>query len=340
MKKSLLSMAALALIMASCSIDEENVVTGNGEVANAVPVQISQKVAGVETKAAVVPGVSMQAVILMADGENPDFTSFTPRKENTLNDENKFAGDGDRANIANAEFTASGTAGEITLTPALYYPVSAETAKASILGVSPQGIVDATKVSFATTDGSQDVMYAGKVDAGSAQTPTSGGIVLDFKHKTTQLIFVAKLYKELTGSEWENKNVSVKSITVQNAKVPESLTFSNGQVNWKTVGEITVAGCNTALTTNVCDPSVPIMIAHASSVTVNLSLSVDDTIVSYNNLVVQNGSGSNLATEEGASHVITFTITPPTAAAGATKITTSAKVTDWKPGAAGQVTIQ
>lgn len=57
MKKSLVSMAALALIMASCSNDEENVVTGNGEVTNAVPVQISQKVAGVETKAAVVPGV-------------------------------------------------------------------------------------------------------------------------------------------------------------------------------------------------------------------------------------------------------------------------------------------
>ena len=136
MKKSLVSMAALALIMASCSNDEENVIN-NGEVANAVPVQISQKVAGVETKAAVVPGVSMQAVILMADGESPDFTSFTPRKENTLDNENKFAGDGDRANIANAEFTASGTAGEITLTPALYYPVSAETTKASILGVSP-----------------------------------------------------------------------------------------------------------------------------------------------------------------------------------------------------------
>lgn len=79
MKKSLVSMAALALIMASCSNDEENVIN-NGEVANAVPVQISQKVAGVETKAAVVPEVSMQAVILMADGESPDFTSFTPRK--------------------------------------------------------------------------------------------------------------------------------------------------------------------------------------------------------------------------------------------------------------------
>lgn len=131
MKKSLLSMAALALIMASCSNDRRECSNRQRRGGKCGAVQISQKVAGVETKAAVVPGVSMQAVILMADGESPDFTSFTPRKENTLNDENKFAGDGDRANIANAEFTASGTAGEITLTPALYYPVSAETAKAS-----------------------------------------------------------------------------------------------------------------------------------------------------------------------------------------------------------------
>ena len=55
MKKSLVSMAALALIMASCSNDEENVIN-NGEVANAVPVQISQTVTGVETKAAIIPG--------------------------------------------------------------------------------------------------------------------------------------------------------------------------------------------------------------------------------------------------------------------------------------------
>ena len=103
MKKSLVSMAALALIMASCSNDEENVIN-NGEVANAVPVQISQTVTGVETKAAIIPGNKMDAVIIMVDGNSssasaPDFDSFVPKKDNTLNNESKFASDGDRATM-------------------------------------------------------------------------------------------------------------------------------------------------------------------------------------------------------------------------------------------------
>ena len=123
MKKSLLSMAALALIMASCSNDEENVID-NGEAANAVPVQISQKVSGVETKAAVTVGSDMTAVILMADGDNPAFTPFTPRTENVLTGEqnNTLANDAARANVSNTQFKASTTAGEIELTPTLYYP--------------------------------------------------------------------------------------------------------------------------------------------------------------------------------------------------------------------------
>ena len=121
MKKSLVSMAALALIMASCSNDEENVIN-NGEVANAVPVQISQTVTGVETKAAIIPGNKMDAVIIMVDGNSssasaPDFDSFVPKKDNTLNNESKFASDGDRANYANTQFTASTTANGIVLTP-------------------------------------------------------------------------------------------------------------------------------------------------------------------------------------------------------------------------------
>ena len=77
--------------MASCSNDEENVIN-NGEVANAVPVQISQTVTGVETKAAIIPGNKMDAVIIMVDGNSssasaPDFDSFVPKKDNTLNNE-------------------------------------------------------------------------------------------------------------------------------------------------------------------------------------------------------------------------------------------------------------
>ena len=130
MKKSLLSMAALALIMASCSNDEENVVTGNGEVANAVPVQISQTVTGVESKAAIIPGNKMDAVIIMVDGNSssasaPDFDSFVPKKDNTLNNQNKFASDGGRANYASAQVTASTSANDIRTTKARRSPTTA-----------------------------------------------------------------------------------------------------------------------------------------------------------------------------------------------------------------------
>ena len=61
----------------------------NGEVANAVPVQISQTVTGVETKAAIIPGNKMDAVIIMVDGNSssasaPDFDSFVPKKDKQL----------------------------------------------------------------------------------------------------------------------------------------------------------------------------------------------------------------------------------------------------------------
>ena len=333
----MLSMAALALIVASCSNDEEKV--PESKVMNAEPIRISQQMTGVETKGAVTPGTDMQAVILMADGDNPDFTTFTPNIENKVSDQNTFTKDADRANVSNTKFSASTTAGEIDLTPVLYYPVDNEDTKAWILGVSPLGTVGASVVTFSDVDGFQDVMYAGKTDAGSSKTP-GGSIVLDFKHKTTQLTFVAKLASVLTGSEWEGKEVSVKTITVQKAKLPASLTFSSGEVNWTAEKSISVAGCETGLTTTACAPSNPIMIAPASSVTVDLELSVGDKKKVYSNLPVKNDSKENLVTLEGNSHLVTFVITPPTTVTGAEAITVTAKVAKWTEGAKGTVEIQ
>lgn len=341
MKKSLVSMAALALIMASCSNDEENVID-NGEVANAVPVQISQKVSGVETKAAVTVGSDMTAVILMADGDNPAFTPFTPRTENVLTGEqnNTLANDAARANVSNTQFKASTTAGEIELTPTLYYPVSSASTKAYILGVSPKGVVNGTTVTFSDVDGLQDVMYATKVNVGTSGSPESS-IELNFTHETTQLTFDAKLDNaDLSKTEWAGKDVSVKTITIQKAKLPESLTFSTGEINWTAEKSISVLGCNTALTAKTCAPSVPVMVAPATNILVDLELSVGGQIKVYNNLPVKKDGGENLVTVKGKSHLVTFTITAPTAAAGAEKVTTSAKVTDWEPGEKGSVTVK
>ena len=346
MKKSLVSMAALALIMASCSNDEENVIN-NGEVANAVPVQISQTVTGVETKAAIIPGNKMDAVIIMVDGNSssasaPDFDSFVPKKDNTLNNESKFASDGDRANYANTQFTASTTANGIVLTPTLYYPVdgSANPNKTWILGVAPQGTVSGTTVTFTQADGFQDVMFAGQQAAGNGTESDKTKAALNFQHTTTQLTFVAQLSGELAGTEWENKTVSVKEITIQNAQVPASLAFNTGTVNWKDAASLMVAGCNTALSTTACAPSVPVMVKPATDILVNIDLSVEGAIQSYTNLKIKKEDGSNLSTAEGFSHQVTFNITPPKTAQGAVGIEASAKIEAWKPGDAGKVDIQ
>ena len=349
--KKILSMAALALVMAGCSNDDENVKIDNGEATNAVAIQISQKVAGVESKAAITPGSTMQANIIMVDAgsgdaNNPDFTAFVPRTTNTLTDkagsssgEKELANDAARATVANTEFKAATTVGaNIELTPTLYYPVSANTKKTWILGVSPQGDVDASKVTFHDVDGLQDVMYAKHVAAGSSGTKENS-IALEFEHKTSQLTFVAQLEAELTGTEWAGKTVSVTNITIQKAKVPVSIALSTGTVT-TTEKNLTVAGCKTGLTTTACAPSEPVMVAATTDILVDLELSVGGTTKKYTNLKVLNASGQPLTTLEGYSHEITFTITAPVEATGAEKIATSAKIVDWKTGDAGNVTIK
>lgn len=343
--RKILSMAALALIMASCSNDEENVVIDNGEATNGVAIQISQKVAGVETKGAVTPGNTMQAVIVMVDAgsstDAPDFSAFKPNTKNDLTGagNDQLESESARANVATAEFKAGATAGSIGLNPTLYYPITTGK-KTWAFGVSPQGVVDASNITFTDVDGLQDVMYAAKQAAGSGNSVESS-IELNFIHKLTQLTFVSKLTSaNLTGTEWEGKTVSVQSIVIQNAKLPKTLAFSTGDITrWETKS-LTVAGCKETLTANECDLSVPVMISPASELIVNLTLKVGNDLKTYNNLTVKNSSNQNLGTESGKSHKVTFDITAPKAAEGQTSIAVTAKVTDWVPGDAGKVEIK
>lgn len=330
-------MAALVLIMAGCSNDEETPEINPGEVTNAVPVQISQKVAGVETKAAVGIGNDVNAVILMADAQ--DFSGFTPNKENKLDNSNKFAKDADRANYSTTTFKAQTTAGKLNdLTPALYFPTSGSGDKTVyIAGVAPQGNVTATAVEFTDIDGLQDVMYAAAKEAtlnsSNTQTATPD---LEFKHKTTQLTFAAKLAADLSGTEWDGKAVTVKSITIQNAQLPKSLSFGAGTVNYADAASFVVKGISTTLSTSVADVSSPVMVMPTTNILVNLTLSVGGTEKTYNNLpVLKDSSSDKLTTVEGKSHKVTFTITAPKTPADATAVTVNAKVVDWTVGDAG-----
>ena len=82
------------------------------------------------------------------------------------------------------------------------------------------------------------------------------------------------------------------------------------------------------------------MISPSTSLIVNIELSVGDKTITYTNLRVKNDSGEDLATTVAKSHQITFEITAPIEASGATKIGTSAKVIDWTAGDAGKVEIK
>ena len=340
-------MAALALIMAGCSNDEETPEINPGEVTNAVPVQISQKVAGVETKAAVSLGSEMTANIIMVDAggedaDNPDFNAFSPITTNTFGDATsggkELKADADRANVATATFKADATETGIKLNPTLYYPVSAKDKKTWILGVAPQGVVDQTKVSFNDVDGLQDVMYATKIEGTGNAASTK--INLEFKHQTTQLLFVAKFAAgtDLSTTEWKDKTVSVTSIEIPKAQVPNAININDGSLAC-TEKKLTVAGCKEALGTDACAKSVPVMIKASASLVVNLVLKVGEETVTYSNLEVKKATGDNLATVAGKSHLITFEITAPVGSSQPT-VGATAKVVDWTVGEEGKVEIK
>lgn len=345
----ILSMAALALIMAGCSNDDEKIVIDNGsEVANAVPVQIMQKVAGVETKAAVTLGSTMKANIIMVDDggtpSGPNFNAFTPKTQNDLIDDGKdgkkLGSDAARATVANAEFTAANDAGEIKLNPTLYYPLT-DTKVTWLIGVAPQGTVDNTYVTFSVVDGSQDVMYAAQQTAGSSKDEGSKKIPqLEFEHKTTQLLFVAQLTNDdLSKTEWKGKIISVKNIIIKKAGVPTSIDIKDGTINC-TEQDITVKGCAVALGKSPCPKSDPVMIKESTSVIVDIVLSVGTDIVTYSDLTVKASDGNNLATHAGKSHLITFEITPPVTASDGVQIGAKAKIVDWTTGDPGKVEIK
>lgn len=79
--------------------------------------------------------------------------------------------------------------------------------------------MDQTKVNFNDVDGLQDVMYATKIEGTGQNASTK--IDLEFKHQTTQLLFVAKFAAgtDLSTTEWKGKTVSVTSIEIPKAQV-------------------------------------------------------------------------------------------------------------------------
>lgn len=330
--KTRIGLAVLALLAAGCS-ESENMSTPEAPV-NAKAIRIGQSVQGT-TRAAVVEGSLVTATVLMCDGESADWSGFTPKYKNTIeNGELK-----DRANVSTASFTASSNA-TVALNPPLYYKheSSPSSTKSHLVAVAPDGNLAAagTIVTMKFMDGQQDVMYAAAVNAGS-ESSAENSINLAFNHLTTQLSFAMKLTAAATGTgEWSGKTVSVKAISIQNARLPQTVDAANGNATWTDGASALNVPISSNPTLNAVATTVgsPVMIKGGTTVKVDVTVTVGSDDLTFTNVTIKNGS-DDLITETAKAHLITLDVKEPETAADATTIKATATVAQWQSGANG-----
>lgn len=346
--KKILTMAAVALLAASCSNDKD-VITPDLGTANApVAIKLTQSVEGITTKAPITSGSQVEGIVVMVDvtsGHEHDWGSFNPVYKNEIDGATKELKT--RANVAGAVFTA-GTETDITLTPTLYYDNAQVSAKNShITAVVPSGTIESSKVVFGKVDGLQDVMTIGAdQDAGTAASPNQNGCKLTFAHKTTQLVFAAS-YTSVAGGkgEWEGKNVSIKSIKILGTQLPQSVNLTNGDVNWATASDFSVPNITTtALSTTASTISPAVMVAPSNDIKLNVTINVGGTDRTFLNVPVMDSknAGEKLNAQEGYAHTVTLNITEPDKPTGdnVKALEVKATVNEWKQGNGGTVDLK
>lgn len=339
--KTKLSVAAMALLLASCSSNDNDLLPENP--VNATPIQVSQSVQGmVKTRAAVGVGSDVTATVLVADGSSnnadaADWANFSPVLANEVTEDggqNKLK---TRATVSTASFKA-GSKATVSLNPILYYHTTTGT-KSWLAAVAPAGTVSGTTVTIPQTDGEQDVMLADAAAAGSSSSASEPE--LTFKHLTTQLNFEMKVTAQ-NGGEWTDKTISLKKIRVQKAQVPAEVNVAPtsgeaGVSKWTDAAMMNVGGISSvALGADAVRVGNPLMIQASGQVVIDAVISVGGTDITFNNVTIKKQDNkTNLSTEAGKSHLITLNVTEPLTPADATKMTVTATVTDWVAGDAG-----
>ena len=148
--KTKLSVAAMALLLASCSSNDNDLLPENP--VNATPIQVSQSVQGmVKTRAAVGVGSDVTATVLVADGSSnnadaADWANFSPVLANEVKEESGQNKLKTRATVSTASFKA-GSKATVSLNPILYYHTTTGT-KSWLAAVAPAGTVSGTTVTI------------------------------------------------------------------------------------------------------------------------------------------------------------------------------------------------
>ena len=330
MKRQLLYGAAVAMMLAACSNNETEGLSDQPE--NAVAIRIGQSVEGVTARGVIENGSDVTATVLTAKYSAPynasTWNSFSPLTKDELTGQALQT----PANISTATFKA-GTTTEVTLNPTLYYYLDNNTA---IAAVAPAGNISGEKIDMKLTDGEQDVMYA-RSDGQAKPTGENTAITLTFSHKTTQLKFAFVMNSSENGA-WTGKTVSVKSITIQNASVPQSVTFADGTVNFQKPGtnlDLPGVVAGNAVTTIAKSVGRPVMVDASSNILLDITLTVGDKDYIFSNVAVMGTDSQKLTTVIGSSHLITLTVTEPVTPTGAVEILTTATVEQWTIGGPG-----
>lgn len=342
--KKILTMAAVVLLAAGCSNDDESrgITPNTGK--EPVAIKLTQTVSGLSTKAPITNGSPVEGMVVMVDvesGHQHDWASFTPIYKNVLDGSKNLT---TRANVAGASFIA-GTNGDVTLNPTLYYDNAASSPKNShITAVVPTGTLESSNVKFGTVDGLQDVMSIGTdIDAGSAASPTDP-LTLTFNHKTTQLVFAASYTKVSGGGEWSGKDVSIKSISILGAQLPEKVNLTNGDVIWTTAAPFSVPNIiGTALSSTASTVSPAVMIAPSKEILLNVTINVGGTDRTFLNVAVKDekDATANLNALEGYAHTVTLNIVEPESPVDNSKaLTVKATVNEWKTGNSGSADLK
>ena len=343
--KTKLSVAAMALLLASCSSNDNDLLPEN--LVNATPIQVSQSVQGmVKTRAAVGVGSDVTATVLVADGSSnnadaADWANFSPVLANEVKEESGQNKLKTRATVSTASFKA-GSKATVSLNPILYYHTTTGT-KSWLAAVAPAGTVSGTTVTIPQTDGEQDVMLADAAAAGSSSSASEPE--LTFKHLTTQLNFEMKVTAQ-NGGEWTDKTISLKKISVRNAQVPVEVNVAPasgkaGVSKWTDAAMMNVGGISSvALGADAVRVGNPLMIQASGQVVIDAVISVGGTDITFNNVTIKKQDNTtDLSTEAGRSHLITLNVTEPLTPADATKMTVTATVTDWVAGDAGHAAL-
>lgn len=306
MKSLVLSMLAIASMaaMSSCSSESDPV----DEVINAgnqekVEIKIAAGVLKAETKAPVDDSAPTTVSILRKDG-NGAWDAVNP-----------------------ISVAISGTTDNIFSGDPQYYNTDGTT-NTSFIGFYP-GTISGSTVTFANTDGKQDVLLSNELDAGNRTTPATNP-TLTFKHKLALIKFTF-----IKGDSYPTDD-QVTAVTLKGADVPASMDINTGNftmANKATTGILAFENKTYTITANntaTIESEDALMVEHGKDIQLEITTK-NNGIFTVENVKI--GTTDGQKTEAGKQYNIKLTFNKKSVSA-------TASIESWGEAIEGSGTVE